>query len=64
MVSKTQEETQSHLNATTSHSLKHAHKVNALITKHLDEEIEEERDVPRDNISINMIDITMDFNEL
>lgn len=52
------------LHATTSLSSKNAMKVTALITKHLDEEIEEDRDRPKDNISINMIEITMDFNEL
>lgn len=34
------------------------------ITKHLENELEESRDGPKDNISINMIEISMDFNEL
>lgn len=39
-------------------------RISNIITQHLEDEIEENRNGPRDNISINMAEITMDFNEL
>lgn len=36
----------------------------ATVIKHLEDEIEESKTSPRDLISLNMIEITMDFNEL
>jgi hypothetical protein len=39
-------------------------RISNIITQHLEDEIEENRNGPRDNISINMVEITMDFNEL
>jgi hypothetical protein len=45
-------------------SLRNHEKISRIITAHLDDEIEETKHSPRDNISINMVEITMDFNEL
>lgn len=39
-------------------------RISNIITQHLEDEIEETRNGPRDNISVNMVEITMDFNEL
>jgi hypothetical protein len=39
-------------------------RISNAITSHLEDEIEESRNGQRDNISINMCEITMDFNEL
>ena len=39
-------------------------KISKIITAHLDDEIDETKLGQRDNISINMVEITMDFNEL
>ena len=39
-------------------------KISKIITAHLDDEIEETKLSQKDNISINMVEITMDFNEL
>lgn len=39
-------------------------RISNIITEHLEDEIEENRNGPRDNISVNMVEITMDFNEL
>jgi len=43
---------------------KNHEKISKIITSHLDDEIEETKLSNRDVISINMVEITMDFNEL
>ena len=45
-------------------SQKNHEKISNIITGHLEDEIDESKVGPRDDISINMVEITMDFNEL